>query len=47
MTRTPRRIGAPSYALVRSGSFVLDLRFDATLSTAAAFGTLGVGVNAN
>jgi hypothetical protein len=40
-------IGALSYALVRSGSFVLDLRFDATLSTSAAFGTLGVGVNVN
>ena len=40
-------IGALSYALVRSGSFVLDLRFDATLSTSAAFGTLGLGVNVN
>jgi hypothetical protein len=44
---SPGAIGALSYALVRSGSFVLDLRFDATLSTSAAFGTLGVGVNAN
>jgi hypothetical protein len=40
-------IGAVSYALVRAGSFVLDLRFDATLSPSAAFGTLGVGVNVN
>lgn len=40
-------VAAASYALVRAGSFVLDLRFDATVSTASAFGTLGVGVNVN
>jgi len=32
---------------VRSGSFVLDLRFDGTGSTKGAFGMLGVGVNVN
>ncbi|HWN69411.1 MAG TPA: hypothetical protein VNM90_17340 [Haliangium sp.] len=46
-TLSPGVIGALSYALVRAGSFVLDLRFDATLSTSSAFGTLGVGVNVN
>ena len=35
------------YALVRSGSFVLDARFDATVSTSAAFGLFGIGVNVN
>lgn len=43
----PGGVGAASYAIVRAGSFVLDLRFDATLSTSSAFGMLGVGVNVN
>ena len=42
---SPGAIGAVSYALVRAGSFVLDARFDATVSTAAPFGTVGNGVN--
>jgi hypothetical protein len=44
---SPGAVGAASFALVRAGSFVLDLRLDATVSTAAAFGTLGIGVNVN
>lgn len=44
---SPGAVGALSYALVRAGSFVLDLRVDATLSTSAAFATLGLGVNVN
>lgn len=43
----PGGIGAASFAVVRAGSFVLDVRFDATVSTASAFGTLGIGVNVN
>jgi len=43
----PGAVGALSFAVVRSGSFVLDLRFDATGSTKGAFGMLGVGVNVN
>ena len=39
--------GAISYALVRGASFVLDLRFDATVATSTAFGCVGVGVNVN
>ncbi len=35
------------YAIVRSGSFVLDLRADMIVSTSAAFGMAGVGVNVN
>lgn len=35
------------YAIVRSGSFVLDLRADAFLSTSAVFGMAGIGVNVN
>lgn len=43
----PGGVGAVSFAVVRAGSFVLDLRFDATMSTSSAFGMLGVGVNVN
>lgn len=39
--------GALSVAIVRTRVFVLDVRFDATISGAAAFGSLGVGVNVN
>jgi hypothetical protein len=46
-TLSPGAVGAISYALVRAGSFVLDARFDLTVSTAAAFGMFGVGVNVN
>lgn len=46
-TLSPGAIGALSYALVRAGSFVLDVRLDVTQSTTAAFGTLGIGVNVN
>lgn len=43
----PGAVGALSFALVRAGSFVLDLRVDATVSTASAFGMVGLGVNVN
>jgi hypothetical protein len=46
-TIAPGVVGALSFAVIRSGSFVLDLRFDATVSTQGAFGMLGVGVNVN
>lgn len=46
-TIAPGGMAAASYAVVRSGSFVLDARFDAILSTSAAFGMFGVGVNVN
>ncbi len=39
--------GTLSYALVRSGSFVLDLRFDVTAGPDTQFATFGVGVNVN
>jgi hypothetical protein len=39
--------GGASYALVRAGSFVLDLRLDLTAAPEAAFGALGLGVNVN
>jgi hypothetical protein len=39
--------GGASFALVRSGSFVLDLRFDATAAPDATFANIGVGVNVN
>ncbi len=44
---SPGALGTLSYAVVRAGSFVLDLRFDATIATAVAFGTLGIGVGVN
>jgi hypothetical protein len=37
--------GGASYALVRTGSFVLDARLDMTAHQASAFGTIGIGVN--
>lgn len=43
----PGGIAGASFAMIRAGSFVLDVRLDATVSTASAFGTLGVGVNVN
>lgn len=43
----PGGAGALSFAVVRAGSFVLDVRADATVSTSSAFGMLGVGVNVN
>ncbi len=43
----PGGVGAVSFAVLRAGSFVLDVRADATLSTSSAFGMLGVGVNVN
>lgn len=46
-TLAPGGIGAASFAMVRAGSFVLDVRFDATVSTTSAFGTFGIGVNVN
>jgi hypothetical protein len=36
-----------SYALVKAGAFVLDLRLDATVRRSASFGSAGVGVNFN
>jgi len=36
-----------SYAIVRSGNFVLDLRVDLTGGTSTSFGTVGLGVNLN
>jgi hypothetical protein len=44
---SPGAVGAVSYAVVRAGSFVLDVRFDATLSTKTAFGMFGIGANVN
>ncbi|CAN5837287.1 hypothetical protein BH11MYX3_BH11MYX3_13060 [soil metagenome] len=39
--------GALSVAILRTRVFVLDVRLDATISSAAAFGSLGIGVNVN
>jgi hypothetical protein len=39
--------GTLSYALVRSGSFVLDLRIDATAGPDTQFASVGIGVNVN
>ncbi len=36
-----------SYALLRSGSFVLDLRADLNAGTSSRFASLGIGVNVN
>ena len=38
---------AASYAVVRSGSFVLDVRADLNVGTKTRFGVLGIGVNIN
>ena len=35
------------FAIVRSGSFVLDVRMDAFVSTSTLFGMAGIGVNVN
>ena len=43
----PGLMSALSVALVRAGSFVLDVRADATLSTASATGMVGLGVHVN
>ena len=43
----PGLTGGASYALIRSGAFVLDLRADLTAGTSVTFGTVGVGVNLN
>ena len=37
--------GGASYALLRRGSFVLDLRADLNAHPSSAFGTFGIGVN--
>ena len=39
--------GGASYAVVKAGTFVLDLRIDVTVGPSATFGTAGVGVNLN
>jgi hypothetical protein len=39
--------GGASFALVRAGSFVMDLRLDATAHPHSQFGSLGIGVNLN
>jgi len=39
--------GAASYALIKSGSFVLDVCLDLTAGTSTSFGSLGIGVNVN
>lgn len=36
-----------SFAVIRSGTFVLDLRADVSVGTDTQFGTLGIGVNLN
>jgi hypothetical protein len=43
----PGATAGVGYALVRSGSFVLDLRVDGIFSTQAALGLAGIGVNVN
>ncbi len=43
----PGLLGGIGYAAVRAGNFVLDVRFDLTVSTNTAMGSLGVGVNLN
>lgn len=39
--------GLASYAIVRSGTFTLDLRLDLTAGSSTRFANLGVGVNLN
>ena len=39
--------GGASYALIKAGAFVLDLRFDVTAGTSTRFANLGLGVNLN
>lgn len=44
---SPGVLGGLSYALIKRGTFVLDLRLDLTASTAVTFGSVGIGVNVN
>jgi hypothetical protein len=46
-TFAPGATAGVGYALVRSGSFVLDVRADAFMSPSALFGMAGIGVNVN
>jgi hypothetical protein len=39
--------GSASYALIRSGTFTLDVRMDLTAGSSTRFGNVGVGVNLN
>jgi hypothetical protein len=39
--------GSASYALVKAGTFVLDLRVDLTAAASVTFGNVGIGVNVN
>lgn len=39
--------GSASYALMRSGTFTLDMRMGMTAGTSTRFGNLGIGVNLN
>jgi hypothetical protein len=43
----PGATGSASLAIVRAGTFVLDLRLDLTVAPSDAFGILGIGVNMN
>ncbi len=46
-TLSPGLTTGASYAVVRVGTFVLDLRLDLTASPSAVFGSAGIGVNMN
>ncbi len=39
--------GGASYAIVKSGTFALDLRLDLTTTPSTSFGSVGLGVNLN
>jgi hypothetical protein len=43
----PGLTGSASLALIKAGTFVLDLRLDLTTASSGAFGNLGIGVNMN
>ena len=43
----PGVTGGASYAVVKSGTFALDVRLDVTSGTSTSFGTVGIGVNVN
>lgn len=43
----PGLTGAASFAIVRSGKFVVDLRFDVVQGTSTTLGTIGFGLNRN
>lgn len=47
LTLGPGLGGGASYAVVKVGSFALDLRLDLVVGGAVAFGSAGVGVNLN